>query len=524
MPAKILESDGSDDENTKDRKLSGFAKFPTGNGFKLNKKYGKDMEERRKKEEMFRIKDRVLKHDLDFVGSEEDSSSDEEISDRRLQKDNVEFLKVISAIRSKDPSIYTSEKRFFEKNEDSSGSEVETKEEKLTLKKYNQKFVAQGGKFDGESEDEGDINEQISKKETFVQEQARLKKAFQSDSDESDNDENDLMTKKVVTEDVKKAEHADFLEWVKGKSDKKPKNKKELEEFEALRETWKNDKIDKDEAFLRDYFAGEAFIKGESSEDDDSGDSDDGALGPQTGKKREKTEKMDDQSGSSDEDDFLTKKKSDKDARYVKLEDSSEDELFVQKQEQAAYAQMLDQHIENRTNFRHEEQGSHKIEQVPRRVEDSIKQTIEDAQKKVKRKREKEKGEAIKKQKLDDIKLLKKLKEDEITDKLAQIKANADAEELIGMEDMEDMLGDDWDEEKHEAMMAKMYGDDYYKEIGDGTEKPEWDDDELMDFQYPGDDDEEVQERWKYKLKWMKMTKKWVNMTKKTCGSQSGYR
>merc|ERR1712130_996573 len=104
---------------------------------------------------MFRLKDKYNKGILDLQ-SESDSSSDEEISPRKLQKDIVEFMKVISAIRSKDPDIYKNDgKKFFQEKSDSesSDSENENEKDKLTLKKYNLKFVEQGGKFDEDDDD-----------------------------------------------------------------------------------------------------------------------------------------------------------------------------------------------------------------------------------------------------------------------------------------------------------------------------------------------------------------------------------
>merc|ERR1711972_751583 len=151
-------------------------------------------------------------------------------------------------------------------------------------------------------------------------------------------------------------------------------------------------------------------------------------MGAWLDKNEEDSESEDDSDNSDSDsgDDFLTKKSDSKDKRHLKLSDSDEDDPFIQKQEKAAYEQMLNQHIENEAKYRHQEVGSDKLQSVPRRVEDSIKQNIEDESRKAKRKKEKEKEAAAKKQKLDDIKLLKKLKEEEIADKLAQIKANAD--------------------------------------------------------------------------------------------------
>merc|ERR1712066_964223 len=234
-------------------------------------------------------------------------------------------------------------KKFFQNDSDSksSGSNSENEKDKLTLKKYNMKFVEQGGKFD---EDDDDTEKNVNKK-TYIEEQEELKKAFH-DSDDSDSDENELLSKKVKTDDVKKAEHDQFLEWVKGKSDKKP-DTITGEDFDTLRETWKNDdNLDKDEKFLRDYFANEAWLdkNEEESDDDDSENSD-----------------------SDSGDDFLTKKSetnNNNDKRHLKLDDSEEDELFVQKQEKAAYEQMLNQHIENEAKYRHPEVGSDKLQSV----------------------------------------------------------------------------------------------------------------------------------------------------------------
>merc|ERR1711997_619260 len=175
-----------------------------------------------------------------------------------------------------------------------------------------------------------------------------------------------------------------------------------------------------DEKFLRDYFATEAWLD-KNDDEDESGSN---------------FENSDSESG----DDFLTKKSNKNDKRHLKLKnsDSEEDELFVQQQEKAAYEQMLSQHIENEAKYRHQEVGSDKLQSVPRRVEDSIKQNIEDESRKAKRKKEKEKEAAAKKQKLDDIKLLKKLKEDEIAEKLSEIKKHGDFEDLEGMDEMKD--------------------------------------------------------------------------------------
>jgi protein KRI1 len=73
---------------------------------------------------------------------------------------------------------------------------------------------------------------------------------------------------------------------------------------------------------------------------------------------------------------------------------------------------------------------------------------------------------------------LKKLKYDELEEKVQQIKKVAGLHKKdISMDQWAHLLDGDWEDKDWDAEMAKQFGDHYYADSKDNPKKPEWDDD-----------------------------------------------
>lgn len=138
----------------------------------------------------------ILVKDKD-AGGDSDSSSESDSSDEDETafnpKFDSEFLKTLSSLKRKDPSIYEKSTKFFEEdniNENADGSEPKKKAKALTIKQYEQNLLLKtGGVFD---EDSVDGNEERAASPTYNEEQKLIKDAIAGevgkigDSDDED--------------------------------------------------------------------------------------------------------------------------------------------------------------------------------------------------------------------------------------------------------------------------------------------------------------------------------------------------
>ncbi|XP_065834092.1 protein KRI1 homolog [Oscarella lobularis] len=391
-------------------------------GFRINAEYAKKYEEKKKKEELSRLRD---KYGDNF--EEESSSSESEDDDGRgiTTKNDRDFLKTLSLLKSKDPRLFDKEFKLYESEDDESASVASGDEKKpMMLKDFEREQLLQKGSLAGIESDESDEEgyhgkDVLSYDEEQKQLKDNLKKSLLMAEEESKKEP--LLKLRKKTEQEKRKEEDDYLEWLKGNQDVSV-DEKLATDMSMLQSFWSNPLLEEDEKFLRDYILNKGYI------DPDS-----------------------DQIPTYDE--------------IVAEHHDSEDEDAVEKQEE----------FERKYNFRFEEPGGTNLVSYPRAIPGSVRQ--EDDSRKKRRKEREERKEREKEEKQRELKRLKNLKKKEIVEKLEKIK------EITGNENVgfdEDAFEGDFDAEKFDKMMEANFDEDYYAQE-DEDEKPIFEKDDYID-------------------------------------------
>ncbi|XP_055008964.1 protein KRI1 homolog [Boleophthalmus pectinirostris] len=409
--------------------------------FKINSQFAQRYDKYRQKEELQKLKDRFGDRDEDSESSSESSSDDSEVElDPELERD---FYRTLSLLKKKDPKIYEKDVKFYSEAPSTSDEKPSTSKKAVKpmyLKDYERKVILEReGKF--EDDDESDEEEAVKRNEraaspSYIQEQKELKESFRKFIQDSDNEEeagedgvSELLTRRIKTQEEKDKEEADYVEWLKGQAELD--DQEEVTDMKYLRDYWNDPELDEKERFLRDY----VLNKGYQEEDEDE-----------------------DRIPTYDE------------LVQDEVEDSEEEgESFLERQED----------FERSYNFRFEEPDSQEIKTYPRNIGTSVRS--KDDSRKRKREEVKERKKREKEQKQEQLKQLKNLKRSEIMEKLKRL------QELTGNEQLAfsvDDLDGDFDPQKHDQLMQKVFGDEYYG--GEEDEKPQF------------DDDEEIEEHWNW--------------------------
>ncbi|XP_067314715.1 protein KRI1 homolog [Pseudorasbora parva] len=402
---------------------------------KINKKFADKYEKYRQKEELQRLKDRYGDQDEENSSGSSDSDESEVELDPKLDRD---FYRTLSLLKKKDPKIYQKDTTFYTVDASGSGSDEQPStskksEKPMFLKDYERKVILErGGKYDDDEDDSAD--EEVSRRmqeraasPTYIQEQKELQESlrkFVQDSDEEESDgEGELLTRRTKTQEEKDKEEADYVEWLKGQAELE--GPEEVKDMKYLRDYWNDPQLDEKESFLRDYMLNKRYLEEEEE------------------RIPSYNELMQDDVDDSED----------------------EGEAFLHKQED----------FERHYNFRFEEPDAIKIKTYPRNIATSVRS--KDDSRKRKREEVKERKKKEKEQKQQQLKELKNLKRAEIMDKLKTL------QELTGNEQLAfndvDLEGD-FDPQKHDRLMQKFFGDEYYGE--EEEEKPQFDgDDDLED-------------------------------------------
>ncbi|XP_052894951.1 protein KRI1 homolog [Anopheles moucheti] len=387
--------------------------------FRTNKSYAKHYEEFRKKEILGQLKN--LKEEIGSSDSSDDETTDEEIVDPDFDK---EFFRTLAFLKRKDKNKYTEKQTFFENVkpiEEVALAKRHHKEKPMTVKDYERKVMLEKG---GMFEDEDDERPQPrSDSPTIVEEEMKIKdeikQALNKLGDEESDDEElqqgkggGLLKhrKKTVAETEK--EQSDYIQWLADKKAKEPPSE-EVKVLEPLKHFWSNEKLSKEDAFLKDYILNKRFVQ-------NSGEV----------------------------------------PTYDDIVATSEDEEQLDKQEE----------YERKYNFRFEEPDSDFIKQFPRVVEDSVR--VERNKRKETRQALKERKQKEKEQQRQELEELKAIKLKEIREKIQRLKEIAATEKLAMNE--EDLVSE-FDPEEHDRRMKDMFNDEYYG-IDEGDQKPEFPD------------------------------------------------
>ncbi|XP_072255702.1 protein KRI1 homolog [Pyxicephalus adspersus] len=404
---------------------------------KINRGFAERYERYREKEELQRLKDRYGDKAEENSESSSSESEDEPEIDPELDKD---FYRTLSLLKKKDPRIYQEDTTFYrETDETSSKQSKSTKEKPMYLKDYERKVILEKeGKYEDEESSDGEdgiFQDQRSRSPTYLEEQRQIKESFQkfvrdSDSEEDEGTTANLLTKRVKTKKEQEAEEEKYVAWLKGQ--KEIEEKEDLKEMSYLKQYWTDPSLDEGEKFLRDYILNKEYVESESDEEEECPP----AL---------------------------------EEAPHVS-DSEDEGELFLKKQED----------FERKYNFRFEEPDSDLVKTFPRTIAQSVRR--KDDRRKLKREEIKERKRKEKEKKEEELKQLKNLKRKELQDKLQKLR------ELTGEQNLgvtEEDLMEDFDPEKHDEIMQKCFGDDYYGVEED--QKPQFDDEEELDGEWNWD-------------------------------------
>lgn len=388
-----------------------------GEGFKVNEEYARRFEHNKRREEMHRLQEkhpelaaRLARGGGDLSGEEETSTSEDESGDDLISaRENEDMLRTLVKIRNRDPSIYKADSQFYstaggESDGEKEGDGVRRKKKDKsknanTLRSIMARRALEEGAEALAKDDFSSEDEGGSYVMTYNQEQEQVRRAFTDAAGEESNSESD-----GEDSDLDGLQQVNGSDGVKsGEEDQsgdavEGKSKKVTQELLDEYFGKEDGMAQKDKNFLKDYIMNDGWTH--------------------------------------------------KDGETVEYEvDDQEDERYLEQAET----------FETNYNFRFEEPDSARIETFPRVIESSVRK------KESKRKRQREsKQERTAKRKEEEaleVKRLKNLKKAEIRDKLEEIRKVSG----LGEGDLDpSLLEDDFDPDKFDASLEKIFNGAYY--------------------------------------------------------------
>ncbi|KAH7698607.1 Krr1 family protein [Aphelenchoides avenae] len=325
--------------------------------------------------------------------------------------DEKDFLKTLSALKSRDPKIYANDVRFFKADREGSNKDAQdgqnrnkSREKPMFLKDYERKLVLERGGELSDDEDQPGANG-LSYHETEQKVKEELKRAMHGD----DSDEDDgLLRKRVKTEAEKERDEEDYYAWLKGNAHIKEKDK----DLEKLKKRWSSKDLDEDERFLRDFLLNKQYEEGDA----------------------------DDQIPTYEE--------------IVGVEESEDHEQRAEE-------------FEHKYNFRFEEPDQEFIKTYPRTVQSSLRKP--ESKNKEQRQKKKARKEEKKRKAKEEIRELRAMKRAEIEEKLRKLKeATGDDSVPLSVEDLEK----DFDPADYDRRMHEIFAQEYYEKGDEEAEKP----------------------------------------------------
>ncbi|OZJ02763.1 hypothetical protein BZG36_03350 [Bifiguratus adelaidae] len=355
--------------------------------------------------------------DQQLLEDEEESSTDEEEDEdaQMLTREvDVQIMKTIAAIKSKDPDVYDSSRKFFSEEEIAKAREElkRRKEQKpVRIKDYQRQVLLENGGY----VDEDNETSNSMKGKTHVEEQQEVKNAFkkaalEDGEDENDHDADDFLVKREKTAQELEEEEEDYKKFL---LESIAQDKAGAEAFKDWQDYKDNPNVSSEDAFLMEYILNRGWIE----------------------------------------------KSNDRVPTYGEIVDDEDEEALE-----------ANDRFESKYNFRFEEENASNLMTHARDVIGSVRRK-DDTRKRQREARAQRKKEE-KEQKAQELKRLKNLKKKEIYERLKQLQeitGNTD----VGMDDID--LEGDFDPNKYDREMSTVFNDTYY-DVAD-KKKPEWADD-----------------------------------------------
>ncbi|CAO3639017.1 unnamed protein product [Cunninghamella blakesleeana] len=391
----------------------------------------------------------VAKENAELSSSDEEDEDEEESTMNPMSKRmKLLIINTQSAIRAKDPSVYDTKKKFFTDDDfkNQGGEKNKKRDKKVTLKDYERQVLLEhGGYIDEEKEIEKQVSNHHNQEEegnndlTHVEEQAQIKKAFQlaaandSDSDSDNTDDDNLLVKRDKSKSELEKEEDDYRKFLLDNLKEDETSAEVFKEWDNIKD---NPNVNPDDAFLMNYVLNRGWV---------------------------------DKKGKSNPtyDDIVN--------------------FSISKDEDEHYLEDVDR-FESKYNFRYEEPGSTDIITHAREVPGSVRR--KESKRKRQREKLKAKKQALKEQKLEELKRLKNEKRKEIHERLLEIQ-KITGTGVTGFENID--LEGDFDPEKYDEQMSKMFNDDYYEGTDQDNVKPIFDDLD-DDFNYENDNNNNEEE------------------------------
>ena len=453
----------------------------SGNRLVINKRYAKDFQLRKQREDLRNNPHLLGSSDDDDDASTTSSSSDEDEEGALLTtKLDTDIMKTIRALRSKDSRIYDPNVRFFGSDADNENEEEDSnddREKKRKPKRYKDVVREQaleqiekgldGIDDDNDNSDSSDDDDaekanvrrrgDKSHRLAYDKEQEDIRKSFlqstnglgkNSDDEDDDDDEGDdwLVVKKKNPKQVEE-EEKEFA--------------KEIQRIESTLQgsdyVDPKGEVDDGSKFLMNYFRNRAWIDKDNVEDDDSSHNDDD--GKPANDWNNKLKRHDD----TEADEALPMKSGEEN-------DGNESDASLNQLDKT-------DDFEAQYNFRFEEAAGMQSGADFSLISYARGQTVNTLRRKDETRREKrlarkERKAAERKAKEEELKRLKNLKRKEMERKLNEVKKvvgltedDADIDEAAILK----LIEGDYNPEEFEKKMQETFGDDFYSK-----EDTEW--------------------------------------------------
>ncbi|GJE97316.1 Kri1 domain-containing protein [Phanerochaete sordida] len=443
----------------------------------INEHYAKAFEYRKEREELQKLKDKYgsdVDENADEEEDSEEAESEDEDGEELTPAVDAAILRTLARIKRKDPAIYQSGKDVFEEEVQKTAEAKLTvrgpkdKSKPLTIKQQNLQAALNP---DSRSPSPEPI--------THVKEQAALRNetiaAFHTAVEAAESDD-DLLVPREKTKDELEREEEEYQEYLQrevgtdlkelitieegasafiaddaeeSKSSKKRKDKK------GKKESGKS-KTEEDQEFLMNYILGRGWIDRDAKRLPTYKE-----ITESKGKKGRGKARAD---SPMDEDDGEEEQRQSGSVADDEGADGVDEDEFDE----------VADRFESSYNFRFEEPGADHIPRYPRTLNETVRR--EESSRKAERERRKARKEEEMLKKKEEVKRLKALKMKEIRSKLERIgkEGGKHVDETEALQELD--LDSDWDPEKHDNQMTKIYGMDEADDDFD-AEKPTWDDD-----------------------------------------------